>query len=180
MYFQFLILNVNLPIMIYRFYKVIFMYFNIRLKSRIFYATILIGVMFTVFIFVFSPKGFNNLNSKKELLKIRKEKISELNRQKTRLTNNIERLKTDREYILSYAKTFGYLDSAKNEKIIKIIKDEEAKDISTTSTQKYSSTKEININIKRIIILSVTILILLSIIYFNRQKYSSSQNINNG
>lgn len=159
------------------------MYFNIRLKAGIFYGTILIGIIFTVFIFVFSPKGFNTLNSKKELLKIKKEKIAELNRQKIKLTNNIERLKNDREYILSYAKTFGYLDSSKNEKIIKIIKDEEVKEISKAPVQKYSSSKGININVKRIIILSLTILILLFIIYFNRQKYSSNQsqnqNVNN-
>lgn len=160
------------------------MYFNIRLKAGIFYGTILIGIIFTVFIFVFSPKGFNTLDSKKELLKIKKEKIAELNRQKIKLTNNIERLKSDREYILSYAKTFGYLDSSKNEKIIKIIKDEEVKDVSPAKVKKYSSNKDININVKRIIILSLTILILLFIIYFNRQKYSSNQsqnqNINNG
>ena len=158
------------------------MYFNIRLKAGIFYGTIIIGIVFTVFIFVFSPKGFGNLDSKKELLEKRKEKIAELNRQKIRLTNNIERLKTDREYILSYAKTFGYLDSSKNEKIIKIIKDEEVKDISAAPVQKYSSNKEININVKRIIILSFAVLVIFFIICFNRQKYSSNQNqnINNG
>ena len=156
------------------------MYFNIRLKAGIFYGTILIGIIFTVFIFVFSPKGFGNLDSKKELLEKRKEKIAELNRQKTRLTNNIERLKSDREYILSYAKTFGYLDSSKNEKIIKIIKDEEIKDISASPVQKYSPNKEININVKRIIILSFAVLIIFFIICLNRQKYSSNQNINNG
>lgn len=158
------------------------MYFNIRLKAGIFYGTIIIGIVFTVFIFVFSPKGFGNLDSKKELLEKRKEKIAELNRQKIRLTNNIERLKTDREYILSYAKTFGYLDSSKNEKIIKIIKDEEVKNISVSTVQKYSSNKEININVKRIIILSFAVLVIFFIICFNKQKYSSNQNqnINNG
>ena len=158
------------------------MYFNIRLKVGIFYGTILIGIIFTVFIFVFSPKGFGNLDSKKELLEKRKEKIAELNRQKTRLTNNIERLKSDREYILSYAKTFGYLDSSKNEKIIKVIKDEEVKDISASPVQKYSPNKEININVKRVIILSFAVLIIFFIICLNRQKYSSNQNqnINNG
>ncbi|WP_307971754.1 septum formation initiator family protein [uncultured Brachyspira sp.] len=159
------------------------MYCKIRVKAGIFYGIILIGIIFTVFIFVFSPKGFGNLDSKKELLKIRKEKIAELNREKIQITSNIERLKTDREYIISYAKTFGYLDSSKNEKIIKIIKDEEVKDLSTAPIQKYSSDKEIDINIKRIIILSLVVFILLFIIYFNRQKYSSSNqnhNINNG
>lgn len=159
------------------------MYCKIRVKAGIFYGMILIGIIFTVFIFVFSPKGFGNLDSKKELLKIRKEKIAELNREKIQITSNIERLKTDREYIISYAKTFGYLDGSKNEKIIKIIKDEKVKDLSPAPIQKYSSDKEIDINIKRIIILSLVIFILLFIIYFNRQKYSSSnqnQNINNG
>ena len=159
------------------------MYCKIRVKAGIFYGIILIGIIFTVFIFVFSPKGFNTIDSKKELLKIRKEKIAELNREKIQITSNIERLKTDREYILSYAKTFGYLDSSKNEKIIKIIKDEEVKDITPTPVQKYSSDKEIDINVKRIIILSLAALILFFIIYLNKQKYSSSsqnQNINNG
>ena len=159
------------------------MYCKIRVKAGIFYGIILIGIIFTVFIFVFSPKGFNTIDSKKELLKIRKEKIAELNREKIQITSNIERLKTDREYILSYAKTFGYLDSSKNEKIIKIIKDEEVKDITPTPVQKYSSDKEIDINAKRIIILSLVVLILFFIIYLNKQKYSSSsqnQNINNG
>ena len=159
------------------------MYCKIRVKAGIFYGIILIGIIFTVFIFVFSPKGFNTIDSKKELLKIRKEKIAELNREKIQITSNIERLKTDREYILSYAKTFGYLDSSKNEKIIKIIKDEEVKDITPAPVQKYSSDKEIDINAKRIIILSLAALILFFIIYLNKQKYSSSsqnQNINNG
>lgn len=159
------------------------MYCKIRVKAGIFYGIILIGIIFTVFIFVFSPKGFNTIDSKKELLKIRKEKIAELNREKIQITSNIERLKTDREYILSYAKTFGYLDSSKNEKIIKIIKDEEVKDITPSPVQKYSSDKEIDINVKRIIILSLAALILFFIIYLNKQKYSSSsqnQNINNG
>lgn len=159
------------------------MYCKIRVKAGIFYGIILIGIIFTVFIFVFSPKGFNTIDSKKELLKIRKEKIAELNREKIQITSNIERLKTDREYILSYAKTFGYLDSSKNEKIIKIIKDEEVKDITPAPVQKYSSGKEIDINVKRIIILSIAVLILFFIIYLNKQKYSSSsqnQNINNG
>ena len=51
------------------------MYCKIRVKAGIFYGIILIGIIFTVFIFVFSPKGFGNLDSKKELLKIKKENI---------------------------------------------------------------------------------------------------------
>jgi hypothetical protein len=66
------------------------MYCKIRVKAGIFYGIILIGIIFTVFIFVFSPKGFGNLDSKKELLKIRKEKIAELNREKRQITSNIE------------------------------------------------------------------------------------------
>lgn len=156
------------------------MYCKIRLRAGIFYGTILAGIIFTVFVFVFSPKSFAALDSKKELIKIRKEKITELNRQKISLSNNIERLKSDKEYIISYAKTFGYLDSSKNEKIIKIIKDEEAKDlpVSTLKNKKYSSNE--NINIKRIFVLSITVLTLFFIAYLNRQKYSSNQNANNG
>ncbi|HJH55421.1 MAG TPA: septum formation initiator family protein, partial [Brachyspira hyodysenteriae] len=73
------------------------------------------------------------------------------------ISNNIERLKTDKEYILSYAKTFGYLDGSKNEKIIKIIKnDEETKN---TQSVLSSSIKENDnyLNIRGALILALMI-----------------------
>ena len=101
------------------------MYFNVRISSKIFYGIILVGIAFMVYVFIFSPKGFLTLDAKKVIIETKKKKVEELNRRKIQISNNIERLKTDKEYILSYAKTFGYLDDTKNEKIIKIIKNED-------------------------------------------------------
>lgn len=136
------------------------MYFNIRISSKIFYFFILACILFTIYIFVFSSKGFLTLDSKKVLIDNKKEKIEELNRRKTQISNNIERLKNDKEYILSYAKTFGYLDEAKNEKIIKIIKDEteESTKPSTSYSYSYSNSENDNyINIRGALILAFLI-----------------------
>ena len=136
------------------------MYFNVRIGSKIFYGIILVGIAFMVYVFVFSPKGFLTLDSKKILIENKKKRVKELNRRKIQISNNIERLKSDKEYILSYAKTFGYLDNTKNEKIIKIIKneDEETKNTEVLSSSSSSSSdiKESDnyINIKGAIILA--------------------------
>ena len=132
------------------------MYFNVRIGSKIFYGIILVGIAFMVYVFVFSSKGFLTLDSKKILIENKKKRVEELNRRKIQISNNIERLKSDKEYILSYAKTFGYLDNTKNEKIIKIIKNE---DEETKNTEVLSSSSDIKesdnyINIKGAIILA--------------------------
>ena len=132
------------------------MYFNVRISSKIFYGIILVGIAFMVYVFVFSSKGFLTLDSKKILIENKKKRVEELNRRKIQISNNIERLKSDKEYILSYAKTFGYLDNTKNEKIIKIIKNE---DEETKNTEVLSSSSDIKesdnyINIKGAIILA--------------------------
>ena len=132
------------------------MYFNVRISSKIFYGIILVGIAFMVYLFVFSPKGFLTLDAKKVIIENKKKRVEELNRRKIQISNNIERLKSDKEYILSYAKTFGYLDNTKNEKIIKIIKNE---DEETKNTEVLSSSSDIKesdnyINIKGAIILA--------------------------
>ncbi|WP_300717645.1 septum formation initiator family protein [uncultured Brachyspira sp.] len=134
------------------------MYFNVRISSKIFYSIILVAIAFMIYVFVFSSKGFLTLDSKKDIIENVKKKIEELNRRKIQISSNIKRLKTDKEYILSYAKTFGYLDETKNEKIIKIIKnDEDSKNISSESSS--VNTKEIDnyINIKGALILAFMI-----------------------
>lgn len=118
------------------------MYFNVRISSKIFYGIILVGIAFMVYVFVFSPKGFLTLDAKKVIIETKKKKVEELNRRKIQISNNIERLKTDKEYILSYAKTFGYLDDTKNEKIIKIIKNEDE----TKNTEEVLASSDIKEN----------------------------------
>lgn len=137
------------------------MYFNVRISSKIFYCIVLACIAFTVYVFVFSPKGFLTLDSKKTVIENKKKRLDELNRKKVQITSNIERLKTDKEYILSYAKTFGYLDSTKNEKIIKIIKYEESEDLGRTSAvpPKKEYENENHINIKGALILALMIVL---------------------
>ncbi|MEI0493181.1 septum formation initiator family protein [Brachyspira intermedia] len=136
------------------------MYFNVRISSKIFYGIILVGIAFMVYLFVFSPKGFLTLNAKKVIIETKKKKVEELNRRKIQISNNIERLKTDKEYILSYAKTFGYLDDTKNEKIIKIIKNEdEAKNTETLSASSEIKENDNYINIRGALILASMIAI---------------------
>lgn len=135
------------------------MYFNVRISSKIFYGIILVGIAFMVYVFVFSSKGFLTLDSKKIIIENKRKKLEELNRRKIQISKNIERLKTDKEYILSYAKTFGYLDEAKNEKIIKIIKNN---DEESESTKLLSSVSNLNendsyINIRGALILAFMI-----------------------
>ena len=136
------------------------MYFNVRISSKIFYGIILVGIAFMVYLFVFSPKGFLTVNAKKVIIETKKKKVEELNRRKIQISNNIERLKTDKEYILSYAKTFGYLDDTKNEKIIKIIKNEdEAKNTETLSASSEIKENDNYINIRGALILASMIAI---------------------
>ncbi|CRF33749.1 hypothetical protein BRSU_1646 [Brachyspira suanatina] len=131
------------------------MYFNVRISSKIFYGIILVGIAFMVYVFIFSPKGFLTLDAKKVIIETKKKKVEELNRRKIQISNNIERLKTDKEYILSYAKTFGYLDDTKNEKIIKIIKnDGERKNTKNVSSLSDIKENDNYINIRGALILA--------------------------
>lgn len=133
------------------------MYFNVRIGSKIFYGIILVGIAFMVYVFVFSSKGFLTLDAKKIIIESKRKKVEELNRRKIQISNNIERLKTDKEYILSYAKTFGYLDDTKNEKIIKIIRNDNNEEVKNADMQSLSNIKESDnyyINIKGALILA--------------------------
>lgn len=138
------------------------MYFNVRISYKIFYCIILICISFTVYVFIFSPRGFITLDSKKNIIENKKNKLDELNHRKIQISKNIERLKTDKEYILSYAKTFGYLDESKNERIIKILKYENSdKDITTDKkvVNNYDNSSLNYINIRGALIVALMILL---------------------
>ncbi len=138
------------------------MYFNYRLKASIFYIIVIATIIATVVFF--TQKSLISLKEKEKALELKKEKIEELNRRKMQLTTKIDRLKNDREYILSYAKTFGYLDTSKNEKIIKIIRDEKS-DINIYNNKKEDveytdkSSSENYINVKALIAIAILITI---------------------
>ena len=158
------------------------MQFNIRLRAEIFYSIVVIGLMLMIFLFVFSSKGFVNIDKQKQAIEKKKARIEELDRKKKKILNNIDRLTNDREYILSYAKTFGYLDSSKNEKIVKILRDNNKDSYSVYSSEEYieNDNEMAVINSKGVIILAIFLAISFTIyvLFANRhifmKKHSNS------
>lgn len=98
---------------------------NGRVKAGIYY--LILTVLFSIFIFtfIFSSKSFFSIKNKEELLREKIKTTQSLQAEIKQTQQNILRLQTDREYIISYAKTFGYLDKTKNEKLIKIIDEDQ-------------------------------------------------------
>ncbi|WP_295297816.1 septum formation initiator family protein [uncultured Brachyspira sp.] len=162
------------------------MQFNIRLRAEIFYSIVVIGLMLMIFLFVFSSKGFVNIDKQKQAIEKKKARIEELDRKKKKILNNIDRLTNDREYILSYAKTFGYLDSSKNEKIVKILRDNNKDSYSVYSSEEYieNDNEMAVINSKGVIILAIFLAIsfIIYVLFVNRhifiKKHSSSNVVN--
>lgn len=151
------------------------MQFNIRLRAEIFYSIIVVGLLLIIFLFVFSSKGFVNIDKQRQAVEKKREKIEELDRKKKQILNNIDRLTNDREYILSYAKTFGYLDSSKNEKIIKIIRDNNKDFYNTYNSEEYvdNNTEMAAINSKGVIILAILLAIsfVIYVLFVNRNIF---------
>nr|WP_219710018.1 septum formation initiator family protein [Brachyspira pilosicoli] len=152
------------------------MQFNIRLRAEIFYSIILVGLLLIIFLFVFSSKGFVNIDKQRQAVEKKRARIEELDRKKKQILNNIDRLTNDREYILSYAKTFGYLDSSKNEKIIKIIRDNNKDSYNTYNSEEYvdnNNTEMAVINSKGVIILAIFLAIsfIVYVLFVNRQIF---------
>jgi len=146
-------------------------------KSNIFYNIAILMIIIIGYVFIFSNKGFIQIKEKLELLESKKETLVRLKQDINQISKNVERLKSDKEYILSYAKTFGYIDKANNEKIIRILRN---KSIVNTSSQ----TKPVNvhkpptgnINILSIIILasmifSCLIFYIIVVTKKNNQRY---------
>ncbi|ADK30240.1 hypothetical protein BP951000_0233 [Brachyspira pilosicoli 95/1000] len=124
---------------------------------------------------MFSSKGFVNIDKQRQAVEKKREKIEELDRKKKQILNNIDRLTNDREYILSYAKTFGYLDSSKNEKIIKIIRDNNKDSYNTYNSEEYvdNNTEMAAINSKGVIILAILLAIsfVIYVLFVNRNIF---------
>ena len=158
------------------------MQLNIRIRAEIFYGIVVVGLALIIFLFVFSSKGFVSVDKQKQAVEKKRAKIEELDRKKKKILNSIDRLTNDREYILSYAKTFGYLDSSKNEKIIKIIRDDNNKDDSYYNLEEYvdNNREMATINSRGVIILAIFLAISFTIyvLFANRhifmKKHSNS------
>ena len=150
------------------------MQFNIRLRAEIFYGILVLGLVLIIFLFVFSSKGFVNIDKQKQALEKKRARIEELDRKKKKILNSIDRLTNDREYILSYAKTFGYLDSSKNEKIIKIIRNDNNKDYYYNSEEYIEDATEMAaINSRGVIILAIFLAIcfIIYVVFVNRHVF---------
>ena len=157
------------------------MQLNIRLRAEIFYGIVVVGLALIIFLFVFSSKGFVSVDKQKQAVEKKRAKIEELDRKKKKILNSIDRLTNDREYILSYAKTFGYLDTSKNEKIIKIIRNDNNKDYYYNSEEYIEDDTEMAaINSRGVIILAIFLAIsfIIYILFVNRhifmKKHSNS------
>ncbi|WP_157150671.1 septum formation initiator family protein [Brachyspira sp. SAP_772] len=150
------------------------MQLNIRLRAEIFYGIIVVGLALIIFLFVFSSKGFISIDKQKQAVEKKRARIEELDRKKKKILNTIDRLTNDREYILSYAKTFGYLDSSKNEKIIKIIRDNNDNN-SYYNSEEYvdNNTEMATINSRGVIILAIFLAISFAIyvLFVNRHMF---------
>lgn len=134
------------------------MHCNIRIKANSFYTVIFIMTCIIIFIFTFSSKGVFTLKKKEKIINQKEERIERLNGEISQISNNIDRLKTDKEYILSYAKTFGYIDSSKNEKIVKILKDERKSESKSSYVSISSISREQNNNPGKINVIGILIL----------------------
>ena len=156
------------------------MQFNIRLRAEIFYSIIVIGLLLIIFLFVFSSKGFVNIDKQRQAVEKKRARIEELDRKKKKILNSIDRLTNDREYILSYAKTFGYLDSSKNEKIIKIIRNNNKESYDVYNSENYieNDSEMAVINSKGVIILAIFLAIsfIIYVLFVNRHIFIKKHN----
>ena len=50
------------------------MQFNIRLRAEIFYSIIVVGLLLIIFLFVFSSKGFVNIDKQRQAVEKKREK----------------------------------------------------------------------------------------------------------
>ncbi|TXJ46522.1 septum formation initiator family protein [Brachyspira pilosicoli] len=158
------------------------MQLNIRLRAEIFYGIVVVGLALIIFLFVFSSKGFVSVDKQKQTVEKKRAKIEELDRKKKKILNSIDRLTNDREYILSYAKTFGYLDTSKNEKIIKIIRNDNNKDFYYNSEEYVdNNTEAAAINSRGVIILAIFLAISFAIyvLFVNRHIFIKKHADNN-
>lgn len=101
---------------------------------------VLIYIIAIAFILTAGDKGILIIKKKEAELLAFAEKSKSLNSEIKQIKNDIERLKTDKEYLVASAKIYGYLEGD-NEKIVKIIEEEKEpyKNQKSKPTQVYPS-----------------------------------------
>lgn len=155
------------------------MFEAIKIKKNVFFSIVLFLLFTFVFTFVFSHRSFFNFEKKHKLIKMKKEEITALKIEIAQLNENINRLKTDREYVVSFAKTFGYIDKTKKEQIVRIVESPKNDTAYAVANNSKKDSKGVSISITASLILaSLVILVIGSYLIVNFRKRNLDNNSN--
>ncbi len=92
-------------------------------KPQILYMTIVFYIVIIFSTIMLGTTGIIIIEKKKDDLRTNKDRIEILNAEIKQINDDIERFQTDREYLISSAKAYGYLEADK-EKIVMVLQDE--------------------------------------------------------
>ena len=114
-------------------------------KPQILYMTIVFYIVIIFSTIMLGTTGIIIIEKKKDDLRTNKDRIEILNAEIKQINDDIKRFQTDREYLISSAKAYGYLEADK-EKIVMVLQDENiiadnnSTDTSMSNNQIYKST----------------------------------------
>ncbi len=91
-----------------------------RIKAHFLYILIAIYIVILSAYFLFGDTGIFVINKKIHELQQIEGRVYSLRAEINQMESDIERFKTDGEYIISSAKSYGYLEG-KNEKVVRIL-----------------------------------------------------------
>lgn len=94
-----------------------------RIKAHLLYILIVAYVIILASYFLFGDTGVITINKKIVELEQIEDNVLILRAEIEQMKLNMERLKSDREYIISSAKSYGYLEG-RNEKVVRILNNE--------------------------------------------------------
>ena len=114
-------------------------------KPQILYMTIVFYIVIIFSTIMLGTTGIIIIEKKKDDLSNNKDRVEILNAEIKQINDDIKRFQTDREYLISSAKAYGYLEADK-EKIVMVLQDENiiadnnSTDTSMSNNQIYKST----------------------------------------
>ncbi len=91
-----------------------------RIKAHFLYILIVFYATVLFVYFFFGDTGVFMIDQKVVELGNIEKSMSDLKAEISQMEKNVERLKTDREYVISSAKSYGYLEGS-NEKVVRIL-----------------------------------------------------------
>lgn len=92
-------------------------------SKYLFFIVLALGVAFSVYLVVWSETGIVNREKIQTRIEKTEAQISKIRDKNKNLRNDIYRLQTDEEYIKALAKTHGFRDETKKEKLIIFVED---------------------------------------------------------